>query len=157
MNNISDETFYPIGLLIHLANQFKDQLLNDYFADSDITAPQFKVLISIYKGFTSPVDVSRHVMMDGGALSRMIERMVKRELILRQPHPGDKRQVILGLTEKGQAICQHFELEGMRIVLSQTTARLTPQEVEHLMQLLIKMLPDDVIARYSPNLINPQS
>ncbi|AIR68568.1 MarR family transcriptional regulator [Dickeya fangzhongdai] len=156
MNNTVNETLYPIGLLIHLANQFKDNLLNDYFADSDITAHQFKVLISIYKGFTSPVDVSKNVMMDGGALSRMIERMVKRELILRQPHPNDKRQVILALTEKGQAICQHFEQEGMRIVLAQTTARLTHQEAEQLMRLLTKMLPDDVIARYSPHLTYPQ-
>ncbi|MCI4070305.1 MarR family transcriptional regulator [Dickeya dianthicola] len=150
MNHTTTETLYPIGLLIHLANQFKDNLLTDYFADSDITAPQFKVLISIYKGFTSPVEVSKNVMMDGGALSRMIERMVKRELIVRQPHPCDKRQVILALTEKGLAIYQHFEQEGMRIVLAQTTARLTPQEVEQLMRLLTKMLPDDVIARYLP-------
>ncbi|MEI7185964.1 MarR family transcriptional regulator [Dickeya dianthicola] len=150
MNHTTTETLYPIGLLIHLANQFKDHLLTDYFADSDITAPQFKVLMSIYKGFTSPVEVSKNVMMDGGALSRMVERMVKRELIVRQPHPCDKRQVILALTEKGLAICQHFEQEGMRIVLAQTTARLTPQEVEQLMRLLTKMLPDDVIARYLP-------
>ncbi|UAY97687.1 MarR family transcriptional regulator [Dickeya dadantii] len=156
MNEKSDEMLYPLGLLIHLVNQFKDNLLNDYFADSDITAPQFKVLMSIYKGFTSPVDVSKNVMMDGGALSRMIERMVKRELLLRLPHPSDKRQVILALTEKGLAILQQFEREGMRIVLSQTTARLTYQEVEQLMQLLIKMLPDDVIARHSSHLTYPQ-
>ncbi|MCL6407271.1 MarR family transcriptional regulator [Dickeya dadantii] len=156
MNEKSDEMLYPLGLLIHLVNQFKDNLLNDYFADSDITAPQFKVLMSIYKGFTSPVDVSKNVMMDGGALSRMIERMVKRELLLRLPHPSDKRQVILALTEKGLAILQQFEREGMRIVLSQTTARLTYQEVEQLMQLLIKMLPDEVIARHSSHLTYPQ-
>ncbi|MGM3193118.1 MarR family transcriptional regulator [Dickeya dadantii subsp. dieffenbachiae] len=156
MNEKSDEMLYPLGLLIHLVNQFKDNLLNDYFADSDITAPQFKVLMSIYKGFTSPVEVSKNVMMDGGALSRMIERMVKRELLLRLPHPSDKRQVILALTEKGLAILQQFEREGMRIVLSQTTARLTYQEVEQLMQLLIKMLPDDVIARHSSHLTYPQ-
>ncbi|NAT78424.1 MarR family transcriptional regulator [Dickeya dadantii] len=156
MNEKSDEMLYPLGLLIHLVNQFKDNLLNDYFADSDITAPQFKVLMSIYKGFTSPVEVSKNVMMDGGALSRMIERMVKRELLLRLPHPSDKRQVILALTEKGLAILQQFEREGMRIVLSQTTARLTYQEVEQLMQLLIKMLPDEVIARHSSHLTYPQ-
>ncbi|WP_038910705.1 MarR family transcriptional regulator [Dickeya dadantii] len=156
MNEKSDEMLYPLGLLIHLVNQFKDNLLNDYFADSDITAPQFKVLMSIYKGFTSPVEVSKNVMMDGGALSRMIERMVKRELLLRLPNPSDKRQVILALTEKGLAILQQFEREGMRIVLSQTTARLTYQEVEQLMQLLIKMLPDEVIARHSSHLTYPQ-
>ncbi|NKI74875.1 MarR family transcriptional regulator [Dickeya sp. CFBP 2040] len=150
MNHTSDEALCPIGLLIHLSNQFKDHLLNDYFADSDITAPQFKVLISIYKGLTSPVEMCKNVMMDGGALSRMIERMVKREFIVRQPHPSDKRQVILALTEKGRAICQQFEQEGMQVLPAKITARLTPQEVEQLIRLLTKMLPDEVITRYLP-------
>ncbi len=144
------EELQILGLLIHLANQFKDHLLNDYFADSDITAPQFKVLISIHKGFTSPVDVSKNVMMDGGALSRMIERMVKRELILRQPHPNDKRQIILALTDKGRAICQLFEQEGMQVLPVQLTTRLTQEEAVQLVRLLTKMLPDDVTARYLP-------
>ncbi|WJV64045.1 MarR family transcriptional regulator [Pectobacteriaceae bacterium CE70] len=144
------ESTYPLGLLIHLANQFKDQLINEYFADSDITAAQFKVLVNIRNGFVSPVEVSKNTMMDGGALSRMIERMVKRELILRQPHPSDKRQVILALTEKGTTICQRFELEGIQILPVQMTARLTPQETEQLTQLLTKMLPNDVIERFFP-------
>lgn len=146
----ADDSFYPIGLLIHLANHFKDNLLNEYFSDSDITAPQFKVLISIFKGFSSPVDVSKNVMMDGGALSRMIERMVKRELVVRQRHPEDKRQVLLALTEKGQAICQRFEQEGMRVLPARLMARLSPEEAKMLIQLITKMLPDDIIARYFP-------
>ncbi|WP_027712581.1 MarR family transcriptional regulator [Dickeya chrysanthemi] len=150
MNRSNNETVCSIGLLIHLSNQFKDHLLNEYFAGTDITAPQFKVLISIYNGVISPVEVSKNVMVDGGALSRMVERMVKRELIVRQPHPDDKRQVILALTEKGREICRNFEQEGLRGVPAQLTARLTPQETEQLIYLLTKMLPDEVVARYLP-------
>ncbi|ACT07580.1 transcriptional regulator, MarR family [Dickeya chrysanthemi Ech1591] len=150
MNRSNNETVCSIGLLIHLSNQFKEHLLNEYFADTDITAPQFKVLISIYKGITSPVEVSKNVMVDGGGLSRMVERMVKRELIVRQPHPDDKRQVVLALTEKGREICRYFEQEGMQVIPAQLTARLTPQETEQLIRLLTKMLPDEVVARYLP-------
>lgn len=46
-----------LGLLFHLANQFKDLLIGHYFADSGITAPQFKVLINIFKGNTSPAEI----------------------------------------------------------------------------------------------------
>ncbi|WJM83737.1 MarR family transcriptional regulator [Dickeya chrysanthemi] len=150
MNRSNNETVCSIGLLIHLSNQFKEHLLNEYFADTDITAPQFKVLISIYKGITSPVEVSKNVMVDGGGLSRMVERMVKRELIVRQPHPDDKRQVVLALTEKGREICRYFEQDGMQVIPAQLTARLTPQETEQLIYLLTKMLPDEVVARYLP-------
>ena len=132
-----------LGLLIHLANQFKDQLISHFFADTDITAAQFKVLISIYKGFNSPLEVSKNLLMDAGAMSRMLERMVKRELILRTPNPEDKRQVILALTEKGQKICDRFQNEALSSILGSLTARLTPEESHLLVQLLIKMLPDE--------------
>ncbi|WLI76440.1 MarR family transcriptional regulator [Kosakonia sp. H02] len=132
-----------LGLLIHLANQFKDQLISHYFSSTDITAAQFKVLISIYKGFNSPVEVSKNLLMDAGAMSRMLERMVKRELIVRTVNPDDKRQVILGLTDKGRCICDRFQNEALASILRSLTTRLTPEESRLLETLLIKMLPDE--------------
>jgi MarR family multiple antibiotic resistance transcriptional regulator len=134
-----------LGLLIHLANQFKDQLISQYFSATDITAAQFKVLISIYKGFTSPREISKNLLMDAGAMSRMIERMVKRELIVRNPNPDDKRQVILALTDKGRAICDRFQNEALASIIGLLTARLTAGESRQLEALLIKMLPGEAI------------
>ncbi|KNC88497.1 MarR family transcriptional regulator [Trabulsiella odontotermitis] len=134
-----------LGLLLHLANQFKDQLINQYFSDTDITAAQFKVLISIYKGFNRPIEISKNLLMDAGAMSRMIERMVKRELIVRNPNPEDKRQVILALTDKGRAICDRFQNEALASIIGLLTARLTVGESRQLEALLIKMLPDEAI------------
>ncbi|WP_202209634.1 hypothetical protein [Escherichia coli] len=37
----------PLGRLIHMVNQKKDRLLNEYLSPLDITAAQFKVLCSI--------------------------------------------------------------------------------------------------------------
>ncbi|WP_200550753.1 MarR family transcriptional regulator [Kosakonia sp. LAM2021] len=132
-----------LGLLIHLANQFKDQLISQYFSATDITAAQFKVLISIYKGFNSPVEVSKNLLMDAGAMSRMLERMVKRDLIVRTTNPEDKRQVILELTDKGRVICDRFQNEALASILSTLTSRLTADESRLLVELLIKMLPDE--------------
>lgn len=145
MNNVTDipDPKLHLGLLIHLANQFKDQLISHFFADTDITAAQFKVLISIYKGFNSPLEVSKNLLMDAGAMSRMLERMVKRDLILRNPNPEDKRQVILALTDKGQALCDRFQNEALASILSSLTVRLTPEESHQLVLLLTKMLPDE--------------
>ena len=132
-----------LGLLIHLANQFKDQLISHHFSSSGITAAQFKVLISIYKGFNSPVEVSKNLLMDAGAMSRMLERMVKCGLILRSVNPQDKRQVILALTDKGCAICDRFQNEAQATIIAALTERLTPDESRLLVELLIKMLPDE--------------
>ncbi|VEC00339.1 Multiple antibiotic resistance protein marR [Cedecea lapagei] len=150
MSNSTDISPFPLhlGLLIHLSNQFKDQLIGQYFAPIGITGPQFKVLISIYKGFNSPVEVSKNLVMDTGAMSRMLERMVKRDLIVRHVNPEDKRQVILALTEKGQQICESFQNEALDSIIGMLTERLTPEESQQLNDLLLKMLPDEITERH---------
>lgn len=137
---------FHLGLLIHLANQYKDQLISQYFSGMDITAAQFKVLISIYKGVTSPVEISKNLVMDAGAMSRMVDRMVKRDLISRSPNPQDKRQVVLALTGKGEVICERFVNEALASIISDLTARLTPDESRLLVELMTKMLPDEIVA-----------
>ncbi|WP_159873545.1 MULTISPECIES: MarR family transcriptional regulator [unclassified Raoultella] len=137
---------FHLGLLIHLANQYKDQLISQYFSGMDITAAQFKVLISIYKGVTSPVEISKNLVMDAGAMSRMVDRMVKRDLINRSPNPQDKRQVVLALTGKGELICERFVNEALASIISDLTARLTPDESRLLVELMTKMLPDEIVA-----------
>jgi MarR family multiple antibiotic resistance transcriptional regulator len=135
-----------LGLLFHLTNQFKDQLIGHYFSGADITAAQFKVLINIYKGNTSPAEICKSLLMDTGAMSRMVERMVKGDLIERHRNPQDKRQVILALTPKGQTLCKTFENEALSAILADLTARLTPEESHQLRALLIKLLPDEFTA-----------
>lgn len=137
-----------LGLLIHLANQFKDQLINQHFCGADITAAQFKVLINIYKGITSPVEISRWLMMDAGAMSRMVDRMVKRDLIVRSIHPQDKRQVVVQLTRKSHELCEHYQSMVLPEFLGELTTRLTPEEALQLEQLLLKMLPDEITTPY---------
>lgn len=51
--------------------------------------------------------------MDTGAMSRMVARMVKNDLVERRPNPHDKRQVILALTAKGQTLCNTFQNEAL--------------------------------------------
>ncbi|MBB1202216.1 MarR family transcriptional regulator [Enterobacteriaceae bacterium 89] len=135
-----------LGLLFHLANQFKDQLIGHYFSGAGITAAQFKVLINIYKGNTSPAEICKSLQMDTGAMSRMVERMVKSDLIERHRNSQDKRQVILALTAKGQTLCNAFQNEALKSILAELTARLTPEESHQLTELLIKMLPDEFTA-----------
>jgi MarR family multiple antibiotic resistance transcriptional regulator len=135
-----------LGLLFHLTNQFKDQLITQYFSGAGITAPQFKVLINIYKGNIRPADICKNLQMDTGAMSRMIERMVKSGLVERHRNEQDKRQVILGLTEKGQSLCHAFQHEALSTILAELTARLSPEEARQLQTLLIKIFPDEFTA-----------
>lgn len=137
-----------LALLFHLSNQFKDQLIGKYFAGIGVTAAQFKVLINIYRDVVTPAEICKHLQMDTGAMSRMISRMVNSQLIERHPDPQNKRQVRLGLTDKGREICQSFESVALADILGDLTARLAPEEVNQLTDLLLKLLPDEFTARY---------
>lgn len=61
----------PLGRLIHMVNQKKDRLLNEYLSPLDITAAQFKVLCSIRcAACITPVELKKVLSVDLGALTR---------------------------------------------------------------------------------------
>lgn len=65
----------PLGRLIHMVNQKKDRLLNEYLSPLDITAAQFKVLCSIRcAACITPVELKKVLSVDTGALTRMLDR-----------------------------------------------------------------------------------
>jgi acetyl-CoA acetyltransferase len=112
----------PLGRLIHMVNQKKDRLLNDYLSPLDITATQFKVLCSIRcEVCITPVELKKVLSVDLGALTRMLDRLVCKGWIERSPNPNDKRGVLVKLTSDGAAIA---------LVMSDTKAKalgLTPK------------------------------
>lgn len=141
---------YPIGLVLHAANIHKDKILEDYLSGKDISPAQLKVLLGIYRGLTTPSELIRHMGIDSGALSRMLERMVKHGVVVRQSVPNDRRLVRLELTDKGRQLCDEFKNDGMVNLPARITERLTADEVRIMTELLLKMLPEDIFKRYFP-------
>ncbi|ONG22767.1 MDR efflux pump AcrAB transcriptional activator MarA [Escherichia coli] len=93
----------PLGRLIHMVNQKKDRLLNEYLSPLDITAAQFKVLCSIRcAACITPVELKRVLSVDLGALTRMLDRLVCKGWVERLPNPNDKRGVLVKLTTSGK-------------------------------------------------------
>ncbi len=70
-------------------------------------------------------------------MSRMVDRMVKRELISRSPIHRINA-VILALTDKGLLICERFVNEALVSIINELTARLTPDESRQLVDLMTK-------------------
>lgn len=92
----------PLGRLIHMVNQKKDRLLNEYLSPLDITAAQFKVLCSIRcAACITPVELKKVLSVDLGALTRMLDRLVCKGWVERLPNPNDKRGVLVKLTTSG--------------------------------------------------------
>jgi len=132
----------PLGRLIHMVNQKKDRLLNDYLSPQDITATQFKVLCSIRcEVCVTPVELKKVLSVDLGALTRMLDRLVCKGWVERLPNPNDKRGVLVRLTPEGTTICEQCHQLVGQDLHQELTKNLAADEVATLEYLLKKVLP----------------
>ncbi|MGB2079232.1 MAG: MarR family transcriptional regulator [Vibrio sp.] len=152
----------PLGRLIHLVNQQKDKLLTQVFESIDITAAQFKVLAVL--GFDycqpsrvgvalSPAEICHHLSLDAGAMTRMLQRLIDKDLIQKIPNPHDKRSVLIELTESGVSLYLECKEKIDAEFSDRFTEHLTDQEVDQLTELLLRLLPQDLPclgAKYLP-------
>ena len=75
-----------IGQYIGRSALLKDRLLDRYLAPLDITSAQFKVLMFIYMDrANTPADLCRELSVDSGSMTRMLDRLEKKGLLLRKP------------------------------------------------------------------------
>ncbi|WP_206916688.1 MarR family winged helix-turn-helix transcriptional regulator [Alicyclobacillus suci] len=91
------------------ASRFLINRLNRNFKENDlsITYEQFRIMIRLWKedGLTQG-QIAALTGKDEPSVSRLINNMIKRNLIKRLPHPEDRRTNLIFLTEEGKNI-QH--------------------------------------------------
>ncbi|WP_051943047.1 MarR family winged helix-turn-helix transcriptional regulator [Streptacidiphilus rugosus] len=74
-------------------------------AEHGVTVAQWAVLITVYRGdATTTREVSRYVDIDVGAVSRLVDRLIAKELMSREPDPRSRRVLRLTLTEEGRRL-----------------------------------------------------
>jgi DNA-binding MarR family transcriptional regulator len=74
-------------------------------AEHGITVAQWNVLIALYQGdAATPLELATLIGIDTGAITRLADRLVAKELIDRATDPADRRSVTLTLTTKGRAM-----------------------------------------------------
>ncbi|MEU7428162.1 MarR family transcriptional regulator [Streptomyces sp. NPDC040750] len=70
----------------------------------DVTVSQWGVMISVHHGHDTTKAVAAQMDIDPGAVSRLVDRLVVKGLIRREPDPASRRTVRLVLTGQGQAL-----------------------------------------------------
>ncbi len=129
-----------LGFLLGQSNLLKDKLLDKYLEKEDITSAQAKALFNIgYFGQSRACDIGKHMGVDGSAITRMLDRLEKKDLIKREAAPEDRRALQIYLTDKGQETLERA-LPLAREALAELTQVLNEQEVELLKGLLTKIL-----------------
>lgn len=95
-----------IGYLLNQARLELNYAIDQELADLDVTAAQFGVMARLaYQLADSPGGLCKSMQYDPGAMTRMMDRLEAKGLLLRtRDRNGDRRSVHLELTEQGKAL-----------------------------------------------------
>jgi DNA-binding MarR family transcriptional regulator len=109
-------------------------------ATLDISAAQYVVISVLAKrGVDSATELCKDLSYDGGAMTRMVDRLEAKGLISRRRCPEDRRLVKLELTEAGLAVLPKLRECSVR-VLNHFMRGFSQAEARQLEGFLIRML-----------------
>jgi DNA-binding MarR family transcriptional regulator len=132
--------FTNIGFLLGKTNQIKDRLLDQFLIEEDITAGQVKVLFRLYfQNNQRSSDISKSLNVDGGAMTRMLDRLEKKHLIQRIADPDDRRSVLIKLTDNGHIVTSRA-IPLAQAAIDNLTECLTFEEKQNLLHGLSKIV-----------------
>ncbi|WP_191488947.1 MarR family winged helix-turn-helix transcriptional regulator [Pseudomonas sp. FEN] len=142
MKHFTPDDFHNchLGLLLGRAALLKDRIIDTHMVPYGITAAQFKVLIIMAQfGVDTPAELCRHLSLDSGSMTRMLDRLEQKDLLARQRSEGDRRQVRLVLTAQGQTLADRLPEIGAD-AMNELAGAITEQELRTLEDLLKKIL-----------------
>lgn len=128
-----------LGILLGQTAALKDRLLDRHLTPLGLTAAQLKVLRVICRGGDTAVALCRQLSTHSAAMTRMLDRLERKGLIVRIRDENDRRQIRLALTDKGVAmgsVPSTMEVAAM----NELTASITSEELLRLESLLEKIL-----------------
>jgi len=148
-NEIYDvETFQPAKCIGQLMNRVRaahmsalDQALakEPELAALEISAAQFVILSMLERGVDSTAQLCKDISYDGGAMTRMVDRLEAKGLISRRRSPEDRRLVKLALTAAGLAALPKLRACSAR-VLNHFLRGFSQAEARQLEGFLVRML-----------------
>ena len=98
----------PHDLLVAflLVQNAMDRRSDPFFLSFGLTAAQFNILnlLALHDGPLDQLALTERLLVGKSSISIVLNRMVKAELIARQDHAKDRRQVVLILTRKGRML-----------------------------------------------------
>ena len=132
-----------LGRLNEASSLIARERLAPLFARFGLQAGEFDVLATLRRSgqpyALTPTALYEATMVTSGAMTNRLDRLEKAGLILRGPHPNDRRGIVVQLTEKGLALIDDA-LTAHVANEHEILAGLSSAERETLAQLLEKLI-----------------
>lgn len=106
----------------------------------DVTVEQFGILAMLwYEEGVKQQDIADKLKRNKATITRIIENMMKRNLIVQIPDQLDKRNKLIYLTQKGKTL-QKEMVESSGMIYYQALKNIDAKEIESVLVILNKMV-----------------
>ncbi|MCL5292171.1 MAG: MarR family transcriptional regulator [Actinobacteria bacterium] len=91
--------------LIDVVNKKLKRLQRRVIREADLTPPQYSILAMLWEKDGRPFnELASACCCSRATITGIIDTMEKKGLVKREPNPGDRRSLLVKLTEKGEAL-----------------------------------------------------
>ncbi len=110
------------------------RMYNNRCLEYGVTAAQSFVIFDVmdHPG-TSVKDIATRIQLDSPAITGLIDRLVKEDLVERKEDPEDRRSLKIYLTEKGQELV-HSDLVPMALEFNKYIRQLVEPQISQIFQ-----------------------
>lgn len=110
------------------------RMYNNRCLEYGVTAAQSFVIFDVmdHPG-TSVKDIATRIQLDSPAITGLIDRLVKEDLVERNEDPEDRRSLKIYLTEKGQELV-HSDLVPMALEFNKYIRQLVEPQISQIFQ-----------------------
>jgi DNA-binding MarR family transcriptional regulator len=128
-----------VGYLIAVLRTRMFRALDLEFDKFGFTAAQWPILRSVADGETpTAADLCRRLNYDTGSMTRMLNRLEQKGVIVRVPNASDRRVVTLKITPAGRRVHRKLRESAMR-VLNHMVRGFAPAEIHQLHEQLTRI------------------
>lgn len=97
------------GLLLRRVEQVVRESMAEPLAELDLTAEQWRVLAALlHEPGQSMSSLAEATVLPSGTLTRHVDQLVERGLVLRRVHAQDRRRVAAALSPRGKVVAQRL-------------------------------------------------
>ncbi len=146
MEHYTKKTFsmtQSIGFMLTKARNLVAADMDAALKPIDVTSQQMGIVLWLSRGVaTTPFEMSRHLSIDTGLMTRMLDKLEAKGLLKRTRSNTDRRVFDLTLTRKGEAVAA--EIPDIALpVLNGCVKSFTKAEFKELLRLLGKFIDAD--------------
>lgn len=116
--------------------------LNSEFPSGELSLNEYDVLFNLSRQEQHRLrlrDLNRHLLLTQPSVSRLVDRLVSRELVVKESDPGDGRGTVVCLTETGYELFKRVAVLHAESIRKRVGGVLSPDELAQLTALSDKL------------------